>query len=261
MAHKMNSHKSALRCSFWFRARHGPRQAMYCISITTFMRQSGEEFDALETNLSNKSSSICVAEFAEHPYHSRSRLGSKPVKFGFKVWGALKKTETPMAAKSLRISKWLHPNFPRFRRSLVSFGTQIWGVQSSNRGFKTSETMVHTAKDNSRSNMINWQPLQVGICTAQCKSEGLGNLEVYSRRQGKTWQTLDSRQSCQQECAKLLFLRFRTLYLNWFCECSCCCSNPAQCPDINRGFEFVYVCVLFRVGDLRVTLMQGGCRW
>lgn len=72
---------------------------------------------------------------------------------------------------------WLHPNFPRFRRSLVNFGTQIWGVQSSNIGRKTSQTVVHTAKDNSRSNMINWPSLQVGICTAQCKSEGLANLE------------------------------------------------------------------------------------
>lgn len=44
---------------------------------------------------------------------------------------------------------WLHPNFPRFRRSLVNFGTQIWGVQSSNIGCKSSQTVVHTAKDNS----------------------------------------------------------------------------------------------------------------
>lgn len=102
MAHKMNLHKSALQlfflvpCSSW-----STESAVLGI---TFMRQSGEEFDALETNLSSKSSSVCVAEFAEQSYHSRSRLGSTPVKFGFPVWGALKKTETSMAADFTQIS-------------------------------------------------------------------------------------------------------------------------------------------------------------
>ena len=103
MDHKINLHKSALQlfflvpCSSW-----STESAVLGI---TFMRQSGEELDALETNLSSKSSSVCVAEFAEQSYHSRSRLGSTPVKFGFQVWGALKKTETSMAADFTQISR------------------------------------------------------------------------------------------------------------------------------------------------------------
>ena len=118
---------------------------------------------------------------------------------------------------------WLHPNFPRFRRSLVNFGTQIWGVQSSNIGCKSSQTVVHTAKDNSTIHDQIWSTDRLSrwafaLPNANPKAWQTWKPILQETRNNMTNFRLQN--VARRSVARRNDLRLRTLYFNWIYKSS-----------------------------------------
>lgn len=239
MAHRIYT-SPLCNCSFWFHAPDGPRKVLcwvsrLCISLERSLMRWRPIYPAraapFVSQNSQSSPTIRGVALAAHLWSLGFRFGEPP-----------RKLRRPWRLTS--------PKFPQIPTEPGEFWYPNLGcAKFQHRPQDFSNSGPHSQ----RQFTIKYDQLTVSPgghlhCPMQIRRPGkLGR--QYSRRQGTTWQTLDSRMLPEGVLPEGMIWDLGLFTLIGF-------TNPAQCPLHQRR-----VCVLFRIGDLRETLMQRGCRW